>query len=621
MSDSRIMMTPMSRILMITLFCLFCLWQPATAAPDIRVEAVVESQDAYVGEPLTLQLRIDGAEPGDEPDLSGLTDFIVEPRGGQSTSSTTMTIINGKWEHQTHHGYVFTFTITPRREGRLSIPPVSLEIDGRTYKSNPLAIQARAPEETDDFKLRVFLAKDSCYAGEPVLMTTTWFVADDVKNFNFTMPLLEDPRFEVVPVTDQPPGRESLKIPVGGERVVAERGKGQLGDREYVTLTFQHLLIPKEAGTFTLPQATVACQVFSGYRQSGRQTPFGSFGGRDLFDNFFGRGRDPLYRTLVVPANEPELTVLPLPEKGRPATFSGLVGDYRLSATAKPTEVNVGDPITLTATLSGPYVAEAELPALERFLPPSSFKIPEEIAPGETGPGRKIFTQTIRATNDRVAEIPPLELVYFDTASGRYQSTATEPIPLVVHATRVVTADDAVGADARPQRKIQAAREGLAYNYEGVDVLASRNETSPWPAHWWALLLALPPLLFLATAAAFGIIRRRGHDPARKRARQALAELRRDLANPDLSPDTLSLAARNYLAAKLHKKAGALTFGDVAPLLEARGVAREVLAELGRLMEQCESLRYAGGAVSGLDSGEMKERLLRLAQQVDSHFE
>lgn len=620
MNNSKTMMTRMSRILTIFAFCLLSLWQPATAATDIKVEAVVESQEAYVGEPLTLQIRIDGAEPGDEPDLSGLTDFIVEPRGGQSTSSTTMTIINGKWQHQTHHGYVFSFTITPKREGRLSIPPIPLEIDGRTFKSNPLAIMARAPEETDDFKLRVFLAKDSCYTGEPVLMTTTWFVADDVKNFNFTMPLLEDPRFEVVPVTDQPPGRESLKIPVGGERVVAEKGKGQLGDREYVTLTFQHLLIPKEPGTFTLPQATVACQIFSGYRQSGRQRPFGSFGGRDLFDNFFGRGRDPLYRTLVVPANEPELTVLPLPEKGRPATFSGLVGDYRLNATAKPTEVNVGDPITLTVTLTGPYVARAELPALERFLSPSSFKIPEEIAPGETGPGRKIFTQTIRATNERVSEIPPLELVYFDTASGRYQSTTTEPIPLDVHATRVVTADDAVGADARPHRKIQAAREGLAHNYEGEDVLVSRSETSPWPAHWWILLLALPPLLFLATALASGLIRRHGHDPARKRSQRALAELRRALAVPDLSPDTLSLAARNYLAAKLDKKAGALTFGDVAPLLEARGVAREVLAELGRLMEQCESLRYAGGAFAGLDSGEMKERLLRLAQQVDSHF-
>ena len=48
-----------------------------------------------------------------------------------------------------------------------------------------------------------------------------------------------------------------------------------------------------------------------------------------------------------------KLTVLPLPEEGKPSGFYGLVGQYTISASATPTKVNVGDPITLTVKVGG----------------------------------------------------------------------------------------------------------------------------------------------------------------------------------------------------------------------------------------------------------------------------
>src|SRR5262245_6018297 len=41
------------------------------------------------------------------------------------------------------------------------------------------------------------------------------------------------------------------------------------------------------------------------------------------------------------------------PVAGRPEDFSGLVGVYRISSSASPTEVNVEDPLTLTVRITG----------------------------------------------------------------------------------------------------------------------------------------------------------------------------------------------------------------------------------------------------------------------------
>ncbi|MBU0910726.1 MAG: BatD family protein, partial [Proteobacteria bacterium] len=431
------------------------------AAADISVETVLDRQEASIGEPLSMQIQVNGADSAQPPDLSQLVDFTVQERGGQGNSSTSVTNINGKWERITNHAYFFNYTITPKRAGSLTIPAISVEVDGRTYDTQPVTITASKPEETDDLKLRIFLSTGKCYVGEPVTMTVTWFVGKDVNGFEFQLPVVDDPRFSAVPLDSKSAGagQDEIKIPIGSEAVVATKGRGEFAGRDFLTVTFQYLLLPKEAGSFTLPQATVACQTVSGFRQSSRRAPFNGFGS---FDNFFGNSNQPVYRTLVVPSNTPELTVLPLPEQDKPADFSGLVGDYTIQADAVPQNVNIGDPVTLTITVSGPSARQAKLPDLARFLPASSFKIPEEIAAGDMEDNKKIFTQTIRVKDTSVTAIPPIALNYFDPAKKSYQLASTAPIPLTVHTARVVTATDAEGKTAAVgQKELKAAEKGL----------------------------------------------------------------------------------------------------------------------------------------------------------------
>lgn len=601
------------------IFCTMRLFfiPPLSAAADISVDLLLDRQEVTVGESLAMQLRINGANSAAAPDLSQLADFHVQERGGQSTSSTSVTNMNGKWQRVTQLGYIFSYTLTPKRAGALTIPPVDVKVDGKSHQTKPVTLIARQPEETEDLKLRLFLSSNNCYVGEPVTMTVTWFVGKDVNGFEFQLPILDDPRFALAPLPAQSGGssQEEIKIPLGKESVIGVKGKGEIQGREFLTVTFHFLLLAKEAGAFTLPQATVACQTLSSLRSPARRSPFGGF------DDFFSSGREAVYRTQIVPSNEPALTVAALPEKDKPADFSGLVGHYSIAASASPQEMNLGDPITLTLTISGPFAQGAKLPDLSGFLPPAAFKVPEDIAPGELGENRKIFTQTIRVKDTAITEIPTIVMSYFDPEQNSYQTAQTAPIPLTVRATRIVTATDAEGRDAGvSQQELKAAEKGLACNYEGEDVLIDQREQLSSGTGWRILLIAGPPALFLLTALLSLARKRRTNDSVSRQARVALGRLERRLASPSLSPDDLAASLKEYLETRLHKSVGALTFLDVEPGLLVLGVDEATRAELKDLLALHEAWRYAGQGSSIQDIGQVTEKTLLLARKLEPWF-
>ncbi len=126
--------------------------------------------------------------------------------------------------------------------------------------------------------------------------------------------------------------------------------------------------------------------------------------------------------------------MLPVPQDHRPANFSGAVGLFDIEAHANPTEVRVGDPINLTIDIFGsgpldtlPPPLLASDPALTR-----DFRVPTEPLAGETRSGTRHFEVVIRATNDRITEIPAIEYPYFDPDAERFVIARSDPITLEV---------------------------------------------------------------------------------------------------------------------------------------------------------------------------------------------
>jgi len=593
-------------------------------AGDISVAVELESRDVYVGESFILQISIDGSDKVEPPEIPEIDAFNVEYVGGTNNSSQSITIINGKLERTVHRGFVFSYRLTPKKPGKYTIPSIKVEVEGKVYSTDPVTVMVRRPGESEDFKLRLTLSSDHCYVGEPVVLTVTWYIGRDVRDFQFTIPI-----FDMRDVFDfETPNikidtrNNYYRVPVGNEEVIAKKGSGILDGVRYATLEFKKVLIPKRAGTFTLPEAVVACKAI--VRVRSRRDFFDDF----FNDDFFGMSRGKL-RKYVVASNQPTLVVKALPQEGRPDGFMGHVGRYKISATAEPTEVNVGDPITLNIIVEGPdYLGNVDFPplAMQEELA-RNFKIPSERAEGKVEGKKKIFTQTIRAKNDKVKEIPPIKLVYFDTGEGRYKVASTEPIPIVVHPTKVITAEDAEGGPPGGYSSpVEKWKEGIAYNYEGPELLVPDyyGISSVVFRPIFIAVLVIPPFIFFVILATVSILKRREATTGVRKAKSALRRFGRDvdrLLKDGLDDRTfgekLLVLLRGYFATRLQRSSSALTAQDLRLELEARGVECSKFDRLFDIMEKLEAMAYAGDTSFLSNRDELAGELKELIREID----
>ncbi len=601
----------------------------AAAANDFSVSAAVESSHVFVGESFVFQITVEGEDSPDQPRLPDMTDFSARFAGGQQNNSSSITIINGKMTQNVRRGYVFSWQMTPRRAGNLEIPSVAVTAGSRSARTQPVRIQAAKPREMDDFKLALALSTDTCYVGQPVTLSAIWYIGADVQQFQFNLPVLDDPRFEVadwnMPVDPNNKDRY-LQVPLGNRQAIGIKEQRTINSKPYMAVRIDKVLIPKTAGKITLDEATVSFTAVTGYRQpSGRMMD--NFFGNDVFGNF----RQPVTKKFVIPSNTLDLNVRPLPDAGRPDNFNGLVGNYFISAQASPTQVKVGDPITLTLKVTGPdYLDPVKLPPLDQQTDLSAdFRIPAEMAPGVVENGAKVFTQTIRAARADVTAIPAISLPYFDADAGEYRVAATAPIPLEVSATRVVTAMDAEGNAAAETQKneLETRAEGIAYNYEDLSVL---QDQAAGPGHWvrsplWIGLLAGFPALYFILFAFTAFRRSRLADPEGNRRKKAYARLLKQLNaidNPGAKTDADAAAAvlsalREYLAAKLRLPTGARTWREMESALKQHGIEEAIVAEAKSLFDACEAMGYGGIRNTDAETAPLTQRASALAGKLE----
>jgi len=601
----------------------------AAAAGGVSVQALVEKDTVSVGEPFMLQLRVEGSEvaPGtDQPDMSGVTDFAIEYLGGQSNNSSSITIINGKVNKVESFGYIYSYRLTPKKVGRLEIPAIAVPMDAgksRILRTRPITIKVAEPEATDDFHLELRFSKTSFYVGEPIILTVVWYIGKDVESVTFNLPILQDQAFSFVdPKVDQDPRKQYFQIQIGGANVLAEKGTGVHNGREYTTLSFRKVLFARQPGSFETPEATVSCMAPGGYgRQQKKRSPFDGF----FDDDFFKPGGRGAYRTFVARSHPVVLTALALPEEGKPPGFSGWLGRFHVATSASPTEVSVGDPITLTVSVSGPeYLENVELPPLAKDPQlEQDFKIPEEMAAGVSRGDARQFTQTLRPKSADVTAIPSLKFPYFNPDAGRYEIAQSNPIALTVKSARVLTSADVEGkfADSAVKKsELENWSQGIAYNYEGPEVLERQPYRVSNIVHspLWVAVTFLPFLIFITLLIFTRIRQKQLADPHGLRSRKAFSRFNQRVgaigAEGSRNNDACALlldAIRAYLGDKLRSDGSALSFADVEGRLKGRGVSIQTAERIRNLFDACEQ-----GSYGGMDLAKPLDELVREAMDV-----
>lgn len=548
------------------------------ARAETRVYAKVDSQTTiYPGQRFTYSVVVEGGATPSRIDIAPLAQF----KPARTGSGQEMRQINGRMTVRYSENYL----IPAVKPGTMILPSVTVVVDGKTYTTNLVEVTVAEPGTTDRLALEVTLSEQKCYVGQPVVMTVKWIVKAQVKEANFNVPVFKGDDFYLEDASGPADAYAKTEATIHDVPVMISETREQIKGMEAAVISFRKILIPKRSGRITLDPVTVSADMATGRVRT-----------NSVFNPIRTR-----YERFNVAADPLELEVLALPETGRPAVFYGLVGHYTIEAEAAPTEVSVGDPITLTVRVGGnPYLKPVQWPDLQAILG-DDFKVPTEKASPIVEAGVKVFTQTIRANNDAVTGVPPIPLAYFDSRTGAYAVAQTQPIPLDVAPTKVLTERDVEGTLSGPVgRAVQARREGFSANYYGPEVLVNQtfSPVSAMVSPGYAVLWFVP-LMGLMGSLGFRLATRRSPETmARKRRRHACqmaVQQLKSIPSADVNdrPDLLVAALKGYLGDRFARTGGSLTADEGHAIVFGATADTELADRVRATIAQFEAARYA----------------------------
>ena len=550
----------------------------AQVRADIRVRAEITPQQAELGEPLTLVIEVQGTQNVEPPALSGLDGFDTSYVG----PSTQMSIVNNQYSASVRHRY----TLRARKEGRFTLGPFRLEHQGREYQTGTVEVDIRAGRQAvrppshgqdlsdrpdhrrEDVWLEITTPQQEVFLHQRIPLEVSLYVGG-VRVADAQYPVLPGDGVSLEPFEEPLRQRHTL------------RGK------MFRVLRFRTTVVPLRSGTLELGPASLQLNVI-------RQAPGGSRNlfGRFFSDSLFGTERRP--RTLR--SNDLSLRVVPLPQEGRPATFSGAVGQFRMDVTADPTQLRVGDPLTLRMLLSGGgRVTDAQPPSLVNA---DGFRTytPQMDQPD---PDTTVFEQVLIPQDEMLDAIPAVHFSYFDPEAAQYRTLTSQPIRLLLRPAP----DGQGGMVGGLSAQTEQLGQDIVYIKDEPGSLHSPSQV--WyrsPAFW---LWHTVPLGLFGAAVWYDRRRRRLSGDARyarfaragKRARHGLRAAEQALGQPDPAAfyELLSRTVQEYLAAKLDLPPGRIEVQTVA----ACGVSADCVRRIGEVLAACEQVRFAPGTGEG----------------------
>jgi len=563
------------RFLLKTLTVLFVVALLTWSANAASFTASLDRDTITLGEQATLSLTFEGGQSRNVP-----TPSVPGLEFTQTGNAQSFSLINGAMSSTV----TVTFTVTARQPGEFTIPALTADVNGQQLATMPLKLvvtRASAPSNAavnsgnEVAFLKIIFPKDKVYVGQTAVARLELFLRDDVQDLR---------GFQLTGSSTD--GFSTGKL----VEFQNQRRRVQLGNHAYTVIPLAIPLTVVKTGALTLgPFTAGAVIVLPGQNQDG--DPF--------FRQFFNQGEQ---KQVTLATESVAVDSLPLPTAGQPANFTGAVGSYTMTATAGPTTVTVGDPITVRVQISGRGALDSlTLPTQDTW---HNFKTYPPTAKTQTGDqfgfqGTKTFEQIVSPLNSDVHELPPLAFSFFNPDDGQYHTLTHAAVPLVVHA-----------AGASPMPVVAATKNAAPENQAPQDILPIKDNlgtlerTGP-PLVARPGFIAVQSLPVLAFVAAF-IWRKRtdslANNPRLRRQRavaqiiaSGLDDLKKYAAanQPEEFFATLFRLLQEQLGERLDCPASAITENVVEEHPILRSAPPGLLNDLREQFQLCNQARYA----------------------------
>jgi tetratricopeptide (TPR) repeat protein len=574
-------------LLMMVMTTAFAVAQTLTASAPSRVS---------VGEQFRLSYTVNTQNVSDfrAGNIPAEFEVLIGPNRSMQSSYQ---MINGHTSQSS--SITYTYIVAATKGGSYTIPAAHVVVDGKKIASNALTIKVigstgsnSRPYNDDegeevremgsrisgsDLFIKVSANKKRVYEQEPILLTYKVYTLVQLSQLRGDMPDLKSFYTQEVDL----PQQKSFSLET-------------VNGRPYRTCTWsQYVMFPQTTGKLHIPAITFEGVVI----QQNRNV--------DPFEAFFNGGSGYVEVKKKIEAPGIEIQVDPLPQ--RPATFSGGVGKFNISAQLDKTETKANDPITLRIIVSG--TGNLKLIKQPVINLPKDFDKYEPKVTEQTKlttadiEGSKIYDVLIVPRHQGKYDIPPVEFTYFDTSTKRYETVKTETFHLdVAKGSGASAVSDFSGQDELQElnKDIRFIKTGDADQHLTGDYFFSST------AYW--MTIAALVLVFIAL---FVIFRQRAIDNANvtamrgkkankvatKRLKQA-ARLMTD-NKPGEFYDEVLRALWGYVGDKLNIPVAQLSHDNISSKLAERGVHQSIIDKFIGALDECEFERYAPGDPKG----------------------
>lgn len=575
-----------------------CLWiallaLTVQAYADDKVTFTASAPDAVaVGDQFRLSYTVNTQKVKNfrAPSIKGF-DVLMGP-----SRSYSMQSINGN----TTETLTFTYILLAQKEGEYTIPGATITANGDQMLSNSVKIKVLPADKANssqsgnaqstsrssssgtsisnnDLFITATASKTTAYEQEAILLTYKIYTVVDLRGFDN----VKLPDFK---------GFHSQEVELPNDRRWGlEHYKGR---NYHSTIYRQFVLFPQQSGKLTIDAARFDASI---EKMDAIDDPFEAF-----FNG--GAGSIQIKKTLMTP--KLTIDVKPLPA-GKPADFSGGVGEFNISSSINSTKVKTNDAITVKVVISGTgnlkLVGEPEVKFPEDFEVYDP-KVDSKFRLTNAGlSGNKVIEYLAIPRNAGTYKIPAIKFSYFDIKSRSYKTLTTEEYTVQVE-KGAGNASQTI-ANFTNKEDLKVLNEDIRFIKQNDVKLSLKGEYFFGSMGYW-LFYIIPGLIFIAcfliyrkqiaaNANVAKVRTKKANKVAVKRMKQAGKLLAAN--EKDAFYDEVLKALWGYISDKLSIPVSQLSKDNIEEELRKYGVAEDLIKEFLNALNSCEFARFAPG--------------------------
>lgn len=570
----------------------FLLFAGGLLQAQVRFEAKVSRDQLGINERLRVDFEMN--DDGDNfrpPSFEGFT--VV----GGPNQKVSQSFLNGKMSFSK----TYSFYLQPKERGKLEIGQAEVEIENKIYKTSPIAVNVGAavdkPTDGDNSEmiadsnlhLVAEVSKSNPYLNEAITVVYKLYVSPRISVSNWRE--LDSPKY----------------ADFWSQNIDQ---KMRVQDGEYMGEPYRYVILRK---TILYPQKTGELNIEPLALSVAVDVPSNR---RDIFGSR-------IYKTVnqTVAADNKKINVKALPD-GKPANFTGAVGDFDFNVELSRNTLNAGESLQATVEVKGngnlklfdlPELTAP--PSLEMYSPERKENVTTNLG-GMQGSISEDYT--VVPTKKGKYPIPALSFSWFDPQTGTYKTKTSEELLLNVE-NGPVAANSSSGI-SNPNKQAVAINDSQ-FRFIKLKTRLKPLENSQFlgSAGFWSALVL--PLALIPLFIFFGKKREeRARDvkgnrirKADKLARKYLSEAKRNLGDQKEFYLALERSLHNYLKAKLRIQTSDMSKDRIEAILQECGVEHSTIQEFLSLLSSCEFARYTPAS-----SDAMKQDYEKAAQVIST---